>query len=233
MKNTVFVLIGTFMILSFSCRKEVIDPGNPFVTGTVTDIEGNVYITVMIGDQWWMAENLKTTKYRNGDSIPNVTDTSEWLNLTTGAYCNYSNDTSHVRTFGRLYNWYAVSDSRGIAPSGWHVPSDEEWTRLTSFLGGDTLAGGKMKEPGTEHWVYPNSGATNESGFTALAGGYRFSYATGAYYGMGQYGNWWSSTAVDGYYPEAWPRELSYYNADVGRYNNDMKYGFSVRCVKD
>lgn len=138
---------------------------------TVTDYDGNVYQTVLIGDQCWMMENLKVTHYRNGDPIPHVTDGVTWGNLTSGAYCNYNNDEGNVATYGRLYNWYAVDDSRNIAPAGWHVPSDAEWQTLVDYLGGDAVAGGKMKEAGTTHWASPNTGATNESGFTALPGG--------------------------------------------------------------
>ena len=151
-------------------------------TGTVTDIDGNTYQTVKIGDQWWMAENLKVTCYRNGDAIPNITDGTTWASLSTGAYCEYNNDINNVATYGRLYNWYAVTDSRNIAPAGWHVPSDAEWKQLEMYLGMSqseadatgwrgTDEGGKLKEVGTMHWNSPNTGATNESGFTALPGG--------------------------------------------------------------
>jgi uncharacterized protein (TIGR02145 family) len=140
-------------------------------TNTVTDIDGNIYHTVTIGTQVWMVENLKTTKYRNGDPIPNVTGNA-WAALTTGAYCWYNNDAATYKaTYGALYNWYAVADSRNIAPTGWHVPTDAEWTTLTTFLGGESVAGGKLKETGTNHWTSPNTGATNETGFTALPGG--------------------------------------------------------------
>jgi len=141
-------------------------------TGTMTDIDGNVYETVTIGTQVWMAENLKVTHYRNGNTILHIIDWFSWFTL-TGAYCEYDNDVNNVAVYGRLYNWYAVNDSRYIAPVGWHVPSDAEWLTLVDYLGGDTVADGKMKEIGTTHWVSPNTGATNESGFSALPGGYR------------------------------------------------------------
>ena len=198
--------------------------------GTVSDIDGNVYQTVKIGDQWWMAENLKVTHYRNGDAIPNVTDSTEWLTLITGAYCEYDNSSANVETYGRLYNWYAVTDGRNIAPEGWHVPMDDEWQILVDYLGGSSVAGGKMKETGTEHWNSPNTGATNESGFTALPGGYR-SYDYGYYSGVGGSGAFWSST--EGGSGGAWARLLHYYGSVVYRASYGEQAGFSVRCVRD
>ena len=140
----------------------------------VTDVDGNRYTTVKIGTQVWMVENLKVTRYRNGDPIPNVTDNNSWNVLTTDAYCNYNNDTANVSAYGRLYNWYAVNDNRKIAPTGWHVPSDEEWATLGDFLGGNNIAGGKMKEPGTTHWISPNPVVNQSCGFKWSAG--RYSY---------------------------------------------------------
>jgi uncharacterized protein (TIGR02145 family) len=209
-------------------------------TGTVTDIDGNVYQTVTIGDQVWMMENLKVTHYRNGDPIPNVTDNGTWSGLTTGANCDYNNDVNNVATYGSLYNWYAVDDSRNIAPAGWHVPTDEEWKQLEMYLGMSqaeadgsgwrgTDEGGKLKETGTTHWPSPNTGATNESGFTALPGGYR--YSNGSFYGMGSYALFWSSTEISSGY--AWNRNLDYSYSQVYRSSLDKHDGFSVRCVRD
>jgi len=198
-------------------------------TGTVTDIDGNVYQTVTIGTQVWMAENLKVTHYRNGDGIPNVTDNAAWETLASGAYCNYGNDISNVTVYGRLYNWYAVDDSRNMSPAGWHVPSDAEWQTLVDYLGGDAVAGGKMKEVGTTHWHSPNTGATNESGFSALPGGYRL--ASGSYYDMGYNATFWSSTEFSS--SIAWFRYLYCGDSGVSRDSYDMRYGFSVRCVRD
>jgi uncharacterized protein (TIGR02145 family) len=233
MKKVIYLLTGMLFFLINQCDQEdapIIVPAN---AGTLTDIDGNVYKTVKIGDQWWMAENLRTTRYRNGDSISLVTESSEWINESTGGYCHYGNDTSHIKTFGRLYNWYAVNDSRNLAPVGWHVPGDAEWTILSYFLGGDSVAGGKLKESGFIHWASPNTGATNEAGFTALAGGYRTGDVFGAYYGLGQYGNWWSSNQMENDSSDAWFRELGYQHAKIIRNNRDLKYGCSVRCVKD
>jgi len=205
------------------------------VNRTLTDIDGNVYHTVKIGDQWWMAENLKVTQYRNGDPIPNVTDETEWTNLTTGAYCNYDNDANNVATYGHLYNWFVVRDIRYIAPEGWHVPSAEEWLTLADYLGGADVAGGKLKETGTTHWTSPNEAATNESGFTALPGGYRAS-TTGSFYNLGNRGYWWSSTSY--FNPifntnNALIRYIFYNYSTLIAYNERQEYGYSVRCLKE
>jgi uncharacterized protein (TIGR02145 family) len=198
-------------------------------TSTVTDIDGNVYQTVVIGTQEWMAENLKVTHYRNGEEIPNVTGNASWQGATAGAWCCYNNDTMLVATYGRLYNWHAVHDARGLAPAGWHVPSDAEWQTLIDFLGGTMLAGGPMKEMGTTHWVTPNDGATNASGFTALPGGHR--NWNGDYYNITTEAYFWSSTAEND--PNAWYRTLYYNNAGTAR-NHYLKLdGLSIRCVKD
>jgi uncharacterized protein (TIGR02145 family) len=210
------------------------------LTPSVTDIDGNVYKIVKIGNQWWMAENLKVTHYRNGEAIPNVTDDTQWSNLITGAWCNYNNDDANTTTYGRLYNWYAVNDSRIIAPSGWHVPTDEEWKELEMYLGMSqseadntgwrgTDEGAKMKESGTTHWNSPNTGATNESGFTALPGGYR--YYGGTFYSMCLYAGFWSSTGSGS--DSAWYRYLNYSGSDVYRSSYDKQDGFSVRCIRD
>jgi len=193
---------------------------------TVTDYDGNVYQTVLIGDQCWMMENLKVTHYRNGDPIPNVTDNGEWHTLSTGAYCNYGNDPANVETYGRLYTGYAVEDSRNIAPEGWHVPSYADWETMLIYIG--YPQGGKLKEAGTAHWWPPNTGATNESGFTALPGGYRA--------GAGNFGEMGGS----GYFVVPWEGAIICYYTLY--YDNEWygegcggleKYGYSVRCVRD
>ncbi len=176
-----------------------------------------------------MAENLKVTHYRNGDSIPNITVNSQWSGLTSGAYGNYNNDTSYATTYGLLYNWYAVTDSSDICPTGWHIPSDAEWTTLTDYLGGVNVAGGKMKEMGTTHWTSPNTGATNTSGFTGLPGGIRSS--NGYFYQINSHGYWWSSTENGS--TMAWRRYLYAYDAKVDVAYNEKTYGFSIRCIRD
>jgi uncharacterized protein len=188
--------------------------------GTVTDIEGNVYTTVKIGNQWWMAENLKVTYYRDGTPIPNVTDNTSWKGLSTGAYCYYSNSSVHGETYGALYNWYAVNDAHGLAPEGWHVPTDEEWTELVNYLGGSSVAGKKLKS--ATDWD-----GMDIAGFGALPGGWRH-YSTGGFNYMGFTAHFWSSSENDSNY--AWHRRLS---NDVDRLSYLKTTGFSVRCVRD
>lgn len=221
------MLIFVILTSSFS-RNDVTNNAPTSATGTVTDKDGNVYKTVTIGTQVWMVENLKTTKYRNGDAIPNVIDTTQWFKLKTGAYCNYNNDTKNSTTYGRLYNWYAVTDSRNIAPAGWHVPTKAEWTTLATFLGGESLAGGKLKETLTSHWSSPNS-ATNSSGFTALPGGYRKN--DGAFSNFSFCGSWWASTEYSK--SVAWYRYVDYSTSNVYNCSSYKNSGFSVRCIKD
>ena len=193
----------------------------------VTDVDGNVYDVVTIGTQRWMKQNLKVTHYRNGDAIPNVLDGS-WASLSTGAYVDYSNDPSNSAIYGRLYNYYTVADARNLCPNSWHVSTTDEWTTLTAYLGGQDIAGSKLKEVGTTHWG-GNAGATNESNFTALPGG--FSFYSGGFGYLGQYGTWWST-------PETSPTTANYWYIDgvptFAYVASDCKnYGFSVRCVKD
>ncbi|WP_293896008.1 FISUMP domain-containing protein [Flavobacterium sp.] len=197
---------------------------------TTTDIDGNIYQLVTICDQTWTKTNLNVSKYRNGDVIPQVTNPTEWTNLTTGAWCYHLNNTANGAIYGKLYNWYAVNDPRGLAPVGYHIPSDAEWTTLTTCLGGETVAGGKMKETSTTHWTSPNTGATNSSGFTGLPGGYR-GYGGGAFYTTGDQGFWWSSLQVSA--PAAWARNLRYDSGTAGRDYSNKSFGFSVRCVRD
>jgi len=199
-------------------------------TGTVKDKEGNIYKTVTLGKQIWMAENLRTTKYRNGDPIPNVTVNSNWAALTTGGLCWYNNDAAaNHATYGVLYNWYAVNDPRKIAPSGWHVPSDEEWTVLTNFLAGKSYAGGKLKGTSTSHWSDPNSGATNSSGFTALPGGYR--NKDGVFKNLSFCGSWWATTEYTK--SVAWYRYVDYGTSTIYNVSTYKTSGFSIRCIKD
>ena len=185
--------------------------------------------TIVIGTQQWMRENLDVLTYRNGDIIPQVTDPTAWAALTTGAWCYYNNDVANGAIYGKLYNWYAVNDPRGLAPTGWHVPTDDEWTTLSTTLGGDAVAGGKMKVAGTTRWTTPNTGATNESGFAGLPGGNR--YNNGAFYNVGSTGSWWSST--EGSTTNAWSRFLFYDGVNIDRNNMNKKFGFSVRCLRD
>lgn len=203
-------------------------------TGTLTDIDGNVYQTIEIGTQTWMAENLKVTHYRNGNAIPNVTYYDDWWKGTTGAYCWYDNIFAWKKFYGALYNWYAVTDTSGLCPAGWHIPTDEEWTILTDYLGGDILAGGKMKSTRKEpdvhpKWDSPNIGATNESGFSGLPGGYRD--RDGSFRGIGARGYFWSPKEGSSY--PAWYRSLDYSYSNLTRNEGSKWEGFSVRCLRD
>lgn len=213
-------------------------------TGTVTDIDGNVYPTILIGDQEWMAENLKVTHYRNGDPIHHVTDNDQWTSLSSGAYCYYDNDPSNVDTYGALYNWYAVDYSRNIATAGWHVPTDNEIKELEIYLGmtqaqaDDTgyrgTNEGSMLAGNANLWydgALENNSEFGTSGFTALPGGYRYGY-DGGFYDIGYYAGFWSSTEYYSY-NSAWYRSLNYRNSEVVRGNSSKVHGFSVRCVRD
>jgi uncharacterized protein (TIGR02145 family) len=196
--------------------------------------------SVTICNQIWTDKNLDVSTYRDGTVIPKVDDAT-WSTLTTGAYCYYNNDsTTYAAIYGKLYNWYAVvgihdndpnTPNKTLAPEGWHVPTDVEWTTLTTCLGGASVAGGKMKEAGFDHWVSPNTSATNQSGFAGLPGGFRLS--GGSFLLFGSYGLWWSSTEHDTTTTNAWNRGLDRNAADVFRNPYDKASGFSVRCLRD
>jgi len=206
--------------------------GKKYVVTIEKDQDGNFFSTVTIGTQVWMAENLKTTKYNDNTNIPLVTDGTTWKTLITPGYCWYNNDaTTYKSTYGALYNWYAVNTAK-LCPTGWHVPSEAEWTTLTDYLGGQNLAGFKLKETGTTHWEAPNTGATNETGFTALPGGYRSSSIdnNGAFYYILTNGFWWSSKEFPT--SNAWNRYVSSYDSYFYSGDRAKQYGISVRCVK-
>lgn len=216
-----------------------INPGATEICGNNIDdncnghVDENCTPSVTICNQTWMLKNLDVSKYRNGDDIPQVTDFTLWAGLTTGAWCYYQNNSANGTTYGKLYNWYAVNDPRGLAPLGWHVPSDAEWTTLETCLNPISPTGnvgGKMKETGTTNWATPNTGATNSSGFTGLPGGFRYYY--GAFSVVGGYGTWWSSTEYN-ITSDAWARYLSFNNGNIARFTNFKLYGFSVRCLRD
>ncbi len=213
--------------------------------GTVTDYDGNTYQTVTIGTQCWMKNDLQVTHYPNGNAIPNITDNTTWgiltNNDTADAYCFYNNNSS--TDYGALYtyaaaigdNWQRDNDSQnseggqGVCPDGWHLPTDAEWTTLTNYLGGENVAGGKMKEIGTMHWSNPNIGADNSSGFSALPSGLR--YNSGYFDGLGNDGYWWSateSTSDNAYY-----RFIDCHVTEVTNNNGTKAFGLSIRCIKD
>lgn len=201
-----------------------------FFTTFITDRDNNVYQQITVGSQVWMKENLRTTRLNDGTLIPNVTNDSEWALLSTPGYSWYNNDgITYKNTFGALYNWYAIS-SGNLCPQGWHVPTDNDWNVLAEYLGGELVAGGKLKEAGTGHWLIPNNSATNESGFVALPGNMRDQ--SGIFTEIpGMDGFWWSSTESGT--SVAWARNLRYNNGGILRSEYVKRDGFSVRCIKD
>ena len=206
-----FMLIFAFIQISFS---------------QVTDKDGNAYKTVKIGKQEWMAENLKTEHYRNGDEILQVQDKDEWNKLTSGAWCYYENQTENGVVYGKIYYWYAVNDPRGIVPEGWHVSTDDEWTQLTDFLGGAETAGTKLKS--TSGWD-ENFAGNNSSGFSALPGGYRNN--DGYFVNKGINALYWTSTELNS--ERVWFRNIIGSIPDVYRPTYFKNFGLYVRCVKD
>ena len=218
--------IHLFLFISFvlicGCKKE------EQVNDRITDIDGNVYNTVTIGTQVWMKENLKVTRFSNGDPIPIITDATQWINLSSGAFCYYDNNPVNANTYGILYNWFAVSDSRNICPQGWHVPAKSEWEKLVAESGGEDIAGGKLKAKETTHWISPNEGAKDTYGFAALPGGYRY---YNAFQPPGYYAVFWSKTP-DGQ-TDGW--SLSLVNSQAKAYiERTLKTnGHAVRCIKD
>jgi uncharacterized protein (TIGR02145 family) len=222
----VMLVIALLAIITSGCKKNEED--DPSI---IKDGDGNIYQPVTIGTQIWLVENLKTTKYNDGSSVPLVTDDVEWENLATPGYCWYeNNETANKSSYGGLYNWYAVNTNK-LCPKGWHVPTDEEWTALITQLGGESEASGKLKEAGTAHWKSPNTNASNSSGFTALPGGFRKS--NGSYEKKGEFGVWWSATEENGDPLDAWERYLVFDNNYAYRGTDPKKLAFSVRCIKD
>lgn len=213
----------TLLLLAVSCQKE-----NDDDPSAIKDPDGNVYTSVIIETQTWLVENLKTTKYNDGSPISLVTDDVAWENLSGGGCCWYDNNTANKNPYGALYNWFAVETGK-LCPKGWHVPSDTEWTTLYTALGGMNEASGKLKETGTAHWNNPNTGATNQSGFTALPGGWR--KTNGSYENKGNFGVWWSSTSESA--QDAWERYLVYDINYAYRGIDPKRLALSVRCLKD
>ena len=211
--NNSILLLLSFTLLQ-SCSKSDTSANNSTAT------------TVTIGNQVWMKKNLDVDHYRNGDPIPQVTDPTQWANLTTGAWCYYNNDPANGAIYGKLYNWYAVNDPRGLAPAGYHIPSDTEWSILTTFLGGEEIAGDKMKS--ISGWITTSVVTnTNSSGFTGLPGG----CITNISDTIGYSGYWWASSEYST--DLAWSRCLNYISSDIAKYYYSKTVGLSVRCLKD
>jgi len=199
-------------------------------SSSVVDVDGNSYKIVTIGTQTWMAENLRTTRYRNGDVINDGTGAGVVSGEAAPKYWFvYDDDLNNVSTYGRLYTWYTVNDGRSICPEGWHVASDEEWAILRDYLGGKNVAGGILKESGTAHWTAPNTKATNEFGFTALPGGYR--QINQAFARIGKFGYWWTSTEQSAHY--GFLQSMSYDSDDLSGLRDFKPLGNSVRCIRD
>lgn len=215
--NILFALLIAAFIFSLNLNNSI---------SQVTDKDGNTYKTVTIGKQIWMAENLNVEHYRNGDPIPQVQDKEEWDNCTTGAWCYYDNNSGNGAIYGKIYNYYAVADPRGLAPEGWHVPSDAEWNQLMEFLGTAEVAGEKMKT--TSGWDEGGNG-NNSSGFTAIPSGYR--NHEGYYGNMGRNAVFWSTTEFNS--TNVWFRNVIGSIPDVYRHNYAKNFGLSVRCIKD
>lgn len=195
---------------------------------TVTDYDGNIYNTVTIGTQVWLKPNLRVTHYSNGDTIEHITNYLQWRQMTKGAYCDYYNNLDSSKTYGNLYNWYVINDTRNICPSGWHVPTDSNWSKLIIYLG-YMEAGSKLKEKGTYHWLPPSYGATNQTGFTALPGGF-IDYS--GFQNIGHNGNWWSSSE-DGS-GSVWYLNMSHVSTVASLTRTTYKSnGYSIRCLSD
>jgi uncharacterized protein (TIGR02145 family) len=237
------ILTGILLFITNGCKKDesnnttilpsvktiVFNPDSTY--GTVTDIDGNNYNTIKIGTQIWMAENLKVTKFRNGNPIPNITEASVWVNTLTPAYCDYNNTPTYSVIYGKLYNLFTIIDQRNLCPSGWHIPADSEWTVLINNSGGQSIAGIRLKEKGLDHWQSPlDTAVKNFSGFTALPGGFRNGF-DGTFNMPGFYGYWWSTTKNSTY--DFIYRSMGYSVREVHKAGAYPVNGFSVRCVKD
>jgi uncharacterized protein (TIGR02145 family) len=196
----------------------------------VTDADGNTYTSIIIGNQEWLQSNLNVATYRNGDPIPEVQDLETWRDLETGAWCHYANATANGVIYGKLYNWYAVVDPRGLAPEGWHVATDDEWVILTDQFGGNQESGGALKATGTQYWLEPNAGATNASGFTALPGGTRGT--VNDFSKLNEDGWWWTSSESS---PAFGSSRLITHDFDgaLDNYSSRKEVGHAVRCVRD
>jgi uncharacterized protein (TIGR02145 family) len=235
--DTLYLTNGNFVIIPGISAANT-GANTPPTSGygpNITDIDGNTYKTIYIGSQQWMGENLKTTRYSDGTEIPNITDNTEWIYIRKGAYCIYDNDSKNNNIYGKLYNWYVTNTTangnKNVCPTGWHVPSDGDWTILTDYLGGDSISGGKMKEVANNLWGNQNTQSTNSSLFTALPSGFRFANSNN-FMLLGRNCFWWSSSLTD--QPDfSWVRRIYSSENKLERYKDVIYYGFSIRCLKD
>jgi len=244
LKTIAFIFKATFLIsitILGACRKEkmvisVNKSGGNVVTepipcpDSLVDIDGNVYRVIDVNGTCWMAENLKVSRYQNGDSIPQITEDQNWVNSNEGAYCFYENDITNNVQFGKLYNGMAVVDARKLCPDGWQVASDSDWIEMTDFLGGADIAGGKLKATNT--WAFGSVGSTDDIGFTALPGGRRYAVVGGVFTSILNSGYWWTST-INSTQDALWTRDLNYPNVNINRSLTGEKAGYSVRCVRN
>lgn len=258
--KSILVIAALTLLIASSCdsddENELIEQGctndatyhNPEKTyGSLTDQQGNTYKTIIIGSQVWMAENLKTSRYRNGDLIPNITEQVVWEGISGGAWCNYENDSQYDCPYGKLYNWYTVSDARNICPTGWHVPSESDWNTLIGYLDPSfqpnpnstnlllsSFAGGRLKSTGTQYWDSPNTNASNESGFSALPSGYRIvnnEPYDRKFYSLNGSSSFWSSTSSDSAFAKI--IRVEHASSNVYKVKYEKRRGFAVRCIQD
>jgi len=247
MKKLITLILGIALVYGCTSNNSNNSDSNNNSVTSVSDVDGNSYNVIILCNQTWTKSNLNVSKYSDGTPIPQVTNPTQWLNLTTGAWCYYNNDPAIGNTYGKLYNWYAVAGiynaasqtnitlRKKLAPLGWHIPADSEWTTLINCLGGENVAGGNMKEAGTSHWQSPNTVATNNSAFTALPGGFRYDdngiFGSQGLLGVGFAGYWWSSSETN--IENANILALYYFNGGADLLPDYKAYGFSVRCLKD
>ena len=244
MRHLLCILLAAVLLHTSGCKKENIEVNKSIYNeviskksntskvlkyGKMSDIDGNIYKTIQIGNQVWMAENLRVTKYRNGESILHITNNDEWVHTSYGAWCYYENLQSNEPAYGKLYNWNAVIDPRGIAPKGWHIPTPQEVTTLIEYLGGTSIAGGKMKETGATYWAESNPNVTNSSGFSGRPGGYR--HYTGIFSDINTNGWFWTNNGVNTYSADVF--RLYFANLECTISDWYKVQGLSIRCIKD
>ncbi len=232
------VLLGLIIVGMSSCKHEIDLTGFPHpkdeppvvvpCPDSLVDIDGNVYNVIDVDGTCWIASNLKVSRFTNGDSIPLETEGSSWIQLNTPAQCYYDNDSVNLNIYGRLYNGYSVIDSRGLCPTGWKVPHDSDWVNMAKFLGGESVAGDKLKT--LDLWYGPGTPATDEIGFSAKPGGSRIIQGNGSFGSLTNMGNWWSSKENGS--DVLVNRQITYANSNLAQASNSKKVGFSVRCIR-